>query len=98
VALAAGLPPPLIAAMPARDFAALETALERRWTLRDEIAATTAELLHALVLVQLARAGVKRDRLGPPLRVPRPSKTTATGKRVASGHELAAALGARSAR
>ena len=96
MALAAGLPPPLVAELPARDFAALEHALERRWTMRDELAATTAELLHALVLVQLSRAGVRRDRLGPPLRVPRPSRTTPSGKRVASGHELAAALGARS--
>ena len=92
MALAAGLPPPLVAGLPARDYAALELALERRWTMRDELAALTLETLSTLVLVQLARGGVKP---GPPIRVPRPHRTTRDGRPVQSGMALIAALGGR---
>jgi hypothetical protein len=89
MALAAGIAPAEAAALDARSFRALEQAVGDRWTARDELAALTVELLHALLCVQLARGGVKR--VIPPLRVPRPADKRRA--RPASGQSLTAALG-----
>jgi hypothetical protein len=104
MAVAAGLPPPLIAELPARDYGALEAALDRRWGPTEEGLATLCDLVHLLLLVEVQRGGGKGWRWTP---IPRPTASSSTRRRrpasaggprngkpgVQTGQALLAALG-----
>lgn len=69
-----GIAPQTLLALDGEWFAALDEALEERWSHATELAAQQVELLHALLLTYLRQHSKRGTRLPAPLVVPRPGR------------------------
>jgi hypothetical protein len=73
VSAALGLDPTSLLELDGPMFAALERAVESRWTAHDELQALTLELAHAHFVAFLGAHTKPGTRLPTPMRVPRPT-------------------------